>query len=152
MTLECTFLLPSTFRASARNPEISVPLPLAKLNILPQPLLLYNVYGLLCVTVPEYEVVRVRRSAAHTADTHRLRLRAFGEDVDLALRRTDGLFKDQLRFWTADTNSSGHVDYSLLPHVSSHPYTIRPCYPVTLSARSHTYTLPTSCLGYYSYC
>lgn len=104
---------------------ISVPLPLAKLNIVPQPLLLYNVYGLLCVAVPEYEVVRVRRSAAHTADTHRLRLRAFGEDVDLALRRTDGLFKDQLRFWTADTNSSGHVDYSLLPHVSSHTYTTR---------------------------
>ncbi|XP_046677312.1 A disintegrin and metalloproteinase with thrombospondin motifs 16 isoform X2 [Homalodisca vitripennis] len=66
--------------------------------------------------VPQYEVVRVRRAATPHLDTHNLRLRAFGQDLDLALRRTQGLFKDQLRFWTADSNSSGHVHYSLLPH------------------------------------
>ncbi|KAG8273556.1 hypothetical protein J6590_016878 [Homalodisca vitripennis] len=66
--------------------------------------------------IPQYEVVRVRRAATPHLDTHNLRLRAFGQDLDLALRRTQGLFKDQLRFWTADSNSSGHVHYSLLPH------------------------------------
>lgn len=77
----------------------------------------------LCVyvcIVPQYEVVRVRRSTrmATHPDTHNLRFSAFGQDLDLALTRTEGLFKDNLRFWAADSNSSGHVLYSLLPQVS----------------------------------
>ncbi|XP_054274250.1 A disintegrin and metalloproteinase with thrombospondin motifs 16-like isoform X2 [Macrosteles quadrilineatus] len=75
--------------------------------------------------VPDYEVVRVRRSASARpqADTHNLQLRAFGQDLDLSLRRTEGLFRQPLRFWAAETNRSGHVTYDPLPHEDiGHPY------------------------------
>jgi hypothetical protein len=78
------------------------------------------------VAVPDYEVVRVRRSARPRADTHNLQLRAFGRDLALALRPADGLFRQPLRFWTAEANSSGHVLYDPLPHVS----TTQPSVPV----------------------
>ncbi|RZF38947.1 hypothetical protein LSTR_LSTR017517, partial [Laodelphax striatellus] len=70
--------------------------------------------------VPVYEVVRVhsvqKRDTTSDSDSDRhLRLRAFGRDLDLALRRTPSLFKDNLRVWTADSNSTGHLHYEELP-------------------------------------
>ncbi|XP_039297301.1 A disintegrin and metalloproteinase with thrombospondin motifs 16 isoform X3 [Nilaparvata lugens] len=68
--------------------------------------------------VPVYEVVRVhsvqKRDTDSVSDRH-LRLRAFGRDLDLALKRTPSLFKDNLRVWTADSNSTGHLHYEELP-------------------------------------
>uniref|UniRef100_A0A1B6E598 Peptidase M12B domain-containing protein n=1 Tax=Clastoptera arizonana TaxID=38151 RepID=A0A1B6E598_9HEMI len=64
--------------------------------------------------VPEYEVVRVRRTATER-DRHNVRLKAFGRDLQLSLKRAQGLYKDDLRVWTAEPNVTGEVLYTPLP-------------------------------------
>lgn len=73
-------------------------------------------------SVPDYEIVRVRRSPTDTKpapNQHNLQLRAFGKDLQFRLRRAEGLFKDDLRFWAADPNVTGEVHFTPLPPVSS---------------------------------
>lgn len=80
----------------------------------------------MCVAVPEYEVVKVRsirrrRGAGVRPEEDKsrvMKLQAFGRDLELTLRKSDGLFKDKLRMWAAEPNSTGSINYTELPHVS----------------------------------
>ncbi|CAH0390968.1 unnamed protein product [Bemisia tabaci] len=74
--------------------------------------------------VPEYEVVKVRsirrrRGAGVRPEEDKsrvMKLQAFGRDLELTLRKSDGLFKDKLRMWAAEPNSTGSINYTELPH------------------------------------
>ncbi|XP_075227661.1 sol narae metalloprotease isoform X2 [Lycorma delicatula] len=67
--------------------------------------------------VPDYEVVRVH--SVRRRDTEEgekiLKLKAFGRDLHLSLSKTPNLYKDDLKVWTAETNSTGHLHYHELP-------------------------------------
>lgn len=99
----------------------------------------YN--GNLTFVVPEYEVVHVHSVSKRDARTdddggggsirteppsptndsiHRLKLKTFGRDVHLTLKRTEGLFNGgTLKIWTAEPNSTHaqEVEYRELPQV-----------------------------------
>ncbi|CAH1392689.1 unnamed protein product [Nezara viridula] len=70
--------------------------------------------------VPEYEVVwlrSIRKREVSTDDpTKRLRLQAFGKDLDLKLTKNENLVKAEVPLYSVATNSSGHIVYQLIPH------------------------------------
>lgn len=71
-------------------------------------------------SVPDYEVVKLHHSVRRrdTGDGEKIiRLKAFGKKLHLSLSKTPNLFKDDLRVWTAETNSTGHLHYHELPQV-----------------------------------